>query len=102
MKDSAAQYDIRERAWERHPLDRFQTKILREKMWGQEFGEAAHIRNRIRIGIHAKDLVSLSEKIDEIAAGATTRVEDAHSGNDATPEELVEKVDIDIAKLLVK
>jgi D-arabinose 1-dehydrogenase-like Zn-dependent alcohol dehydrogenase len=56
----------------------------------------------IRIGVHAEDFVTLLKQVDKVAPAATSGVEDLHPWRDSTSKELVEKIDIDVAKLLVK
>jgi hypothetical protein len=58
--------------------------------------------DRCGVLVDGEDLVSLAQKIDEVAAGATACIEDAHAGCDVFTEELIEDVDVDGAELLLE
>ena len=51
------------------------------------------------IGVDAGDVVAVPEEVDEIAAAAAARVDDAHAGCDPSTKELIEEIDIDLAEL---
>ncbi len=55
--------------------------------------------NRTRIRVHAKYLVTLPEQIDQITPVPTAGVEDSHPGGDASAQELIEQVDVDLSEL---
>lgn len=102
VENSATEYHLCEAVWKRHLFDGFHAEILGREKRCEGSGEAAQALNRARIRVYAKDLVPLLEKVDDVTAQTAPRIEDSHPGDDAASKELVKKVDIDIAKLLVK
>ena len=58
--------------------------------------------NRGRILIHSKHFVTGSQEVDEIATRSTPDVEHTHPWHDASAEQLIEEVDIDLTELLMK
>jgi hypothetical protein len=44
----------------------------------------------------------LPQKPDQIASSPAARIEDAHSGRNATAQNLVEQIDVDLAKLFAE
>ena len=53
-------------------------------------------------GVGGIDLIALSQHVDEVAARAAAGIEDAHAGSDASVQQLVEEVDVDLAELLLE
>lgn len=83
-------------------MDRFDAKVFGRKSGAQRCGESAGLLDRGGVLIDGEDLVSLAQKIDEVAAGAAACVEDSHAGCDVFAEELIEDVDVDGAELRLK
>src|ERR1019366_8472497 len=77
-------------------------KVVRGKRRCQSRRQAARVLDRARVGVHAENLVSLLEQINQVAAETASGVEDAHARRDAPAQDLVEQVNIDLAELLLK
>src|ERR1700676_2385127 len=98
VKHRAGHHHVCKGVWKRRRFYGFHPEIV-----GRKAGrKPARVLHRLRIGVHSKDLVTLFEKIDQITAGTTSRIEDSHAGQDAAPQELVKEVDVDLAELLAK
>src|SRR5271165_289957 len=104
MQNRATQHQVGKGIRKGHVLDGFDSEVARWHSRTGQFAETPERRDGPRIGVSAEDIVSLlaghAEKIGQVAAVTAARVENSHAGLDAAPQELVEKVDIDLAKLL--
>src|SRR5581483_2933335 len=98
MQNGATDHHVGERIRKRHCLDRFDAEVLR----GTGCREAPHGRYRLRLRIRREDLVSFPEKVHEIAPEPAPRFEHAAPGGNAATQQLIEKVDIDLAELVLK
>jgi hypothetical protein len=63
-------------------------------------GQALDLAHRLRVLIHPEDLVAVAEKVDQVPAAATARIQKAHARLEAALHHLVEQVDVDRAELL--
>jgi hypothetical protein len=80
----------------------FGAKIRRREGRGELASDAAHFIHVLRIGVGGINFVPLTEQVEEISAGTTSGVQDPHSGQDATFEKLVEKIDVDRTELFLE
>ena len=64
--------------------------------------QRADLRNRIRVGVIAADVEAFPEQIHEIAAAAASGIEHAHARGDASAQQLIEHVDVDVAELVLQ
>jgi hypothetical protein len=86
----------------RYGLDRLHSKVLRRQVRRQHCRHTAEVGHAAGIQIHAKHLVSLAQEIDQVPAGATARIQNPHTRNDAASQQLIEEVDVDVTELLAK
>jgi len=64
--------------------------------------EAAHALDGLRIRVRAEYRISFAEKINEVTSETAPRIQDDHPWLDAASQELVKKIDVDLAELLLK
>jgi hypothetical protein len=102
VEDGVAEDDVEEGVGEGHGLDGFDAKVFGGEVGALRCRESAGLLDRRGVLIDGEDLVSLAQKIDEVAAGAGACVEDTHAGCDVAAEELIEEVDVDGAELFLK
>ena len=102
VQDGAAEHDVGEPIGERHLLDGLDTEVGLGKRRREPPGDGTHRRERAGIGVDAEDLEAVPEEVDEVAAAAAAGVEDAHARRDASAEQLIEDVDVDLAELGLK
>jgi hypothetical protein len=102
MQHGAADHRVREGIREGHALDRLGAKVGRRKLRGETRRQPLHGGNRIDIQVDRKHLVASSEQVDEVAPRTAARVEDPHRRRQASTQQLVEEVDVDLAKLRFK
>jgi hypothetical protein len=62
----------------------------------------SHRSYRSGIRVDAEQFVSRLKEIDEVAALAAPRIEDAHTRTDPATQQLIEQVDVDVAELRSK
>jgi hypothetical protein len=60
----------------------------------------SHGLDRTGVGVEGVHLISCIEKVDEIPARTAPRVQYPHPWNDAASMDLIEQIDVDLAKLL--
>ena len=82
-----------------HPLDGLYAKVVLGQMRSQRRGQPASLFNCRARFVHRKNFKAAPEQIDEIAARATTGIEHSHPRNDSPLQELIEKVNVDVAEL---
>jgi hypothetical protein len=58
--------------------------------------------NRERIRVYPEHLVAGLEEVHEVATPSTPRVDDAHPGRNAPAKQLIEHIDVDLAKAIAK
>src|SRR6185436_2824297 len=87
---------------ERHMFDRFDSKILSRKRGRERAREVADVLDGVRVRIRSINFVPFAQEIDKVAAGTASGIQDSHSGRDAAFQKLVEKIDVDLAELLLK
>ena len=102
VKHRAADRDVRTLVLERHGFDAIHAEAIRGQLGGEFTGHAPHGVHRHWVGIGAEDVVALAQQVDEIAAVAAARVEHAHAGRDASTQDLIEEVNIDVPELLLE
>jgi hypothetical protein len=102
VEDGAADDEIEGVVGMGDGLDGFDAEVSRREMRGEGGDESAGLRDGFGILIGAEDLVAFAEEIDEIAAGAASGVKDSHARHDVVAKDLVEKVDVDLAELLLE
>jgi hypothetical protein len=52
--------------------------------------------------VRAKDLISLTEKIEKVAARTTPCIKDPKPSSDSASQDLVEELDVDLTELFLK
>jgi hypothetical protein len=102
VEHGAIDDDVREGIWKRHRFHGLHSKIIDGKRRRQGSGQSARVLNQIRISVHAEHLVPISQKVNEVPPGTASDVQDSHPGPDSAAQELVEKIDVDLAELLMK
>jgi hypothetical protein len=102
VEDRVADDNIRAGIVERHMLDRFDAKIRCWKSGCKHPGEGADASHGMRVRIRTINLVPFPQEVDEVSTGTTSGVQYSHSGCDAAFQKLVEKVDVDLSKLLLE
>ena len=101
MQDGTRHDDVGVRVWKRRPLDRLDAEV--ERGSGDERRRhRADLGDRGRIAVIAADVVALAEQIDKIAPAAATGIKDAHAASDASSQQLIENVDVDVAELVLQ
>jgi hypothetical protein len=98
----AGDYDVGEGAREGRFFDGLRAKVAGWQSRRKRCGEAAYGLYGLQVRIDAKNLEAFPEEIDQVPAGATSGIEDAHAGQDTAAEELIEEVDIDLSELLLE
>jgi hypothetical protein len=102
VEDGVAEDDVEGGVGEGDGFDEFVAQIFDGEV-GDEGGRlGTRLGDGFEVLVHAEDLVSVAEEIDEVTAGAAARVEDSHAGNDVAAEQLVEEVDVDVAELVLQ
>src|ERR1035441_6810458 len=102
MEDSVADDHIRAGIVESHMLDGFDSKIRCRKSGGKHPGEGADGFHGLRVRIRSVNFIPFPQEVHEVSTGTASGVEYSHSGCDAAFQKLVEKIDVDLAKLLLK
>ncbi len=102
VEHGTAEHDVGEGVREGHRFDGLDAEVVWRNGRGQRCGEGADALDGSRVFIDAEDLVSLAQKVDEVATEATAGIEDAHAGRYAAALELIEEVDVDGAELFLK
>ena len=102
VEDGTADDYVSEVVAERHGFNWFSAEVGGREVGGEGSCDLTYFDDCGWIGVYAEDLVAGAKKIDQIAAGATTCVKDAHAGSDAACQELIEEIDIDLAELGVE
>ena len=98
VQDGVDDDDVGEEIRERVCFDGFDAEVVSR----QVRREAAHGVDRLRIEIGAEDLVPFAEQVHDVPAGAAAGVEDRHPLRDIAAQELIEEVDVDVAKLFLE
>src|SRR5688572_13669343 len=125
VQDGAGDHDVGMLVGKRRLLDRLDAKVEGPTP-AKRRRQAAHLRNRVGVDVVAADVVAVAKQIDEITAAAAPGVKHATArpafaragirrelrrglavaacgrggGRDATAQELIEDVDVDVAELL--
>jgi len=102
MEDSAADDHVGTGNVERHMFDGFEAKIRRWKRGREHAGEGADAIDGLRVGVRGENFVTFPQEIDKVSTGAASGVQDSHSGRDTAFQKLVEKIDVDRAKLFLE
>lgn len=100
VEHGAAEDDVGEGGWEGETLQRFGAEVGGGQGGRELRGESADVIHGLRVGVRGEDFVALAEQVDEVATGAAAGIEDAHAGDDAAAQKLIEEIDIDLAELL--
>src|SRR5258708_34774838 len=95
VEHGTAEHDVGEGVREGHRFDGLDAEVVWRNGRDQRCGEGADALDGSRVFIDAEDLVSLAQKVDEVATEATADIEDAHAGRYAAALELIEEVDVD-------
>ena len=95
MQNGAADHGIGKGVGKASRLDRLDAEIRGGQTGRQPLGQDSHAADRFRIRIEGADLEAFPEKVDEIAAPAAARIENAHPRVDAASEQLIEQIDVD-------
>src|SRR5450631_2879825 len=102
MEDSVADHHIRAGIVERHMFDGFDSKIRCRKSGREYPGEGADAFHGLRVRIGAVNFVPFPQEVHEVSTRTASGVQYSHSGCDAAFQKLVEKIDVDLAKLLLE
>jgi hypothetical protein len=102
VKDAIAVDEVEEGVGEGQVFEWFDAEVVCGKSGRKGSGEGAALRDGCGVPVDGEDVVAFAEKIDEVAAGAATGVENAHAGNDVAAKEMVEEIDVDEAELLLE
>ena len=102
MEDGVADDHIRAGILERHLFDGFNSKIrVRER--GRELaGERPDALDGVLVRVRGINLVPFPQEVDQVSTGSASRVQYSHSGCDAAFQQLVEKIDVDLAELFLE
>ena len=102
VEHGAAEHDVGEGVWEGHGFDGLDAEVVGRERRCEQGGEGADALDGNRVFVYAEDFASLAQKIDEVAAEAAARVDDAHARGYVAAQKLIEEVDVDSAELLLK
>src|SRR5579862_9706079 len=102
MEDGVADDDIGEGIVERHVFYVFNTKIRPWKRRSEDPREGADAIDGLRVRVYRVNFVACPEEIDKVSTGAASGIQDSHSGGYASFQQLVEKIDVDLAELLLE
>jgi len=102
MQNRTANHDIGRPSAKRHLLHRLHSKILRGKRGSKRSRQPAHVDHSPRIGVDAKNLKPRPQQINKVAAKATPCIQNPHPWRNSPTQKLVEKVNINLAKLRAK
>src|SRR5579872_583563 len=98
VKNRTAQDHVGEVYGKGHRFERLGVEVLGQK-W---CGEPAYCRNGLWVFIGAIYFIAFPEEVDKITPVAASRVENTHPRHDATSQQLVEQVDVNLPELLRK
>ncbi len=102
MQDGVADHHIRERIIERHSLDGLDGKIRLRKRRRKPAGEGANALHRAHVRVNGVNFIPVPHEINNVSTGTAAGVQDSHSGRDAALQKLVEKIDVNLAELLLE
>ena len=102
MEDGVADDHVRAGIVERHMLDGFNSEIRLRKRGREPSREGADAIHSLRVRVDGINFVPLPQQVDEVSTGAAPCVQYSHSGRDAAFQKLVEKIDVDLAELLLE
>ena len=73
--------------------------LLRRQGGRQGGGHLADVTDGLRVLVHGVDVEAFAQEVHEIATAAAAGIEQAHARPDATAEQLIEQVDVDVPEL---
>ena len=69
---------------------------------GANIRARARALDRLHVWVNGVNFVPFPQEVNEVSTGTASGVQDSHSGRDAAFQKLVEKIDVDLAKLLLE
>ena len=102
MQDGACNHDIGRLVWKAERFDGLDAEIARGKPGRELRRERADLIHCGRIAISSRDVVAVSEQVDEVAPAAAAGVNDVHARGDTAAQQLIEQVDVDVAELFLQ
>ena len=91
MQNGASEHHVSKPVRERHLLDGPDPEVRFGQCRRELAGDAADGSDRARIAVHAEDLESVLEEINEIAPAAAPCVDDALARRDPAAKDLIER-----------
>jgi hypothetical protein len=101
VKDGVAENHIGEGVGKGHLLDGSDLEILRGQTSLERCGELADMVDGLSVLVDGEDFAAFAKQMDEVAAVATSGVENDHARNDVAAQDLIEDVDVDLAELIL-
>jgi hypothetical protein len=101
VKHRVAEDHVRKPIWKRHLIDLPDLEVLRRQSGFERSREAAHMVDRLGVGIEREYFAALAKQMDEVSSVAATGVEHSHGGGDVAAQDLIEDVDIDLSELFL-
>ena len=102
MEDGIANDHIRAAIFEGQIFDRSEPEVRLRKGWRELPGERTNAIDGLLVRVRGVHLITFSQEVDDVASRAAAGIEDSHSRCDTALQQLVEKIDVDLAELLFK
>ena len=102
MHDGAADDYVERRVGKRHAFDWLRSEIAGRQRGSEPRCELSNRADRRVVCIGAGHVEASAHEVHEVASAAAARVEDRHPVANASPMDLIEQVDVDIAELAAK
>src|SRR6266853_2847988 len=99
VQHGAAEDDIGGLVREGRALDGLDAEVRGRQRRSQRRRKMLRVRNRRRILIVGENLEAVPQQVNKVAAMAAAGVEDAHAWTDASLQELVEEIDVDLPEV---
>src|ERR1700719_1304299 len=101
VKHRTADHHICKRIRKRHPLDWSYPEILRGQSRPKRGGQLPNMLDTCSIRVQREYLAALAQQMHQVSPIPASGVEHTHIRCDVSAQNLIEYVDIDLAKLLL-
>jgi hypothetical protein len=102
VEDGAAEDEVEGGVGIGDGLDGFDAEVFGREMGSKGGCEGSGLGDGVGVLVGREDFVAFAEEIDEVASRTAAGVQDTHAGVDVAAEQLVEEIDIDVAKLFLE
>jgi hypothetical protein len=102
VKHGTRDYGICKAIWKRHPVNSANLEVFCRQSGANRSGQAPHMLHSFGVHVEREHLAAFTKKIDEISSIATSGIENAHARCEVPAQNLVEDIDVNLSKLLLK